>query len=317
MTLHRNARTCPSSRRLIARRVVEQGWTLAAAAEAAGVSVPTARKWVRRYGEAGGASLEDRSSAPRHVANRTSREREEAILSLRRLRFTGPEIAELLGMAGSTVSLILKRNGMGRLSRLGPEEPERRYERARSGELVHVDVKKLGRISRPGHRVTGDRRGRTHDKGWEFVHVLVDDATRLAYAEVLPDERPETATAFLRRACDYLTSLGITVEAVMTDNGNPYRSKLHAACCRELDLKHLRTKAYRPRTNGKAERFIQTLTQNWAHGALYNSSDQRTQALPGWLDRYNHKRPHRSLGRIPPIQRLNELQANNVAGTHT
>jgi len=302
---------------LIARRVVEEGWTLAAAAEAAGVSVPTARKWVRRYGEAGEASLEDRSSAPRRVANRTPDERQQAILSLRRLRFTGPEIAELLGMPCSTVSLILKRNGMGRLSRLGPEEPERRYERARPGELVHVDVKKLGRISRPGHRITGDWRGRRHDKGWEFVHVLVDDATRLAYAEVLPDEHPKPATGFLRRGLAYLDSLGVRAERVMTDNGNPYRSKLHAACCRELGLKHLRTKAYRPQTNGKAERFIQTLTNSWGYGAVYGSSHQRAEALPGWLDRYNRKRPHRSIGRIPPMQRLLKLQANNVAGAHT
>jgi transposase InsO family protein len=317
MTLHRNARTCPSSRRLIARRVLDEGWTLAAAAEAAGVSVPTARKWVRRFREAGEAGLGDPSSAPRRVANRTPEERVEAVLSLRRIRMTAAEIAELIGMPESTVSLICKRAGLGRLPRLGAEEPANRYERARAGELVHVDVKKLGRISRPGHRITGNRRGRVHDKGWECVHVLVDDATRIAYAEVLSDEHPETAVAFLRRAIHYLASLGIATQRVMTDNGNPYRSRAHAIACRELGLRHLRTEAYRPRTNGKAERFIKTLTEKWAYGAVYGSSPERARALPAWLDRYNRKRPHRALGRIPPMQRLAELQANNVAGAHT
>jgi transposase len=217
MTLHRNARTCPESRRLIARRVVEEGWTLTAAAEAAGVSVPTARKWVRRARR--GEPLEDRPSAPRRVANRTPQERVEAVLSLRRIRLTAEQIAELLEMAPSTVSLILKREGLGRLARLGAEAPERRYERARPGELVHVDVKKLGRIERIGKRVRGRRSGHSYARGagWDYVHVLVDDATRLAYAEVLADERPETAVAFLRRAVAYLDSLGVRVERVMTD----------------------------------------------------------------------------------------------------
>jgi transposase InsO family protein len=317
MTLHRNARTCPESRRLIARRVVEEGWTLTAAAEAAGVSVPTARKWVRRARR--GEPLEDRPSAPRRVANRTPQERVEAVLSLRRIRLTAEQIAELLEMAPSTVSLILKREGLGRLARLGAEAPERRYERARPGELVHVDVKKLGRIERIGKRVRGRRSGHSYARGagGDYVHVLVDDATRLAYAEVLADERPETAVAFLRRAVAYLDSLGVRVEWVMTDNGNPYRSRLHAICCRELGLRHLRTRAYTPRTNGKAERFIKTLTDGWAYDAVYGSSQQRTGALPAWLDRYNRKRPHRSLGRIPPMTRLTQLCANNVAGAHS
>ena len=316
MTLHRNARTCPSTRRLIARRVLDEGWTLTAAAAAAGVSVPTARKWVRRYCEAGEAGLEDRSSAPRRVANRTAPERIEAIRSLRALRFTGEEIAELLAMAASTVSLILKREGLGRLARPDASEPERRYERARAGELVHVDVKKLGRIDGVGHRVRGRYRGhhRARGAGWDYVHVCVDDATRIAYAEVLADERPETAVGFLRRALGYLASLGITVERVMTDNGNPYRSKAHAICCRELGLKHLRTEPYRPRTNGKAERFIQTLARGWSEGAVYGTSRDRTAALPAWLDRYNRRRPHRSLGKIPPMTRLAQLSDNNVAG---
>ena len=317
MTLHRNARTCPSSRRLIALRVLERGWTLTAAAEAAGVSVPTARKWVRRFRDLGEPGLADRSSAPRRVASRTPQERVAAVLSLRRARFTGEEIAELLGMPPSTVSLICKRAGLGRLPRLGPPEPARRYERERPGDLIHIDVKKLGRISRVGHRVWGDRRGRVHDKGWEFVHVCVDDATRLAYAEVLPDERPGTAIGFLRRACAFLAAFGVRVKRLMTDNGNPYRSTAHAVACRELGIRHLRTEAYRPQTNGKAERFIRTLVEKWAYDAVYSSSRERADALPGWLDDYNRRRPHRSIGRMPPMRRLLELQANNVVEAHT
>lgn len=316
MTLHRNARTCPESRELLARRVLEQGWTLTAAAEAAGVSVPTARKWVRR--RARGESLEDRPSAPRRVANRTPPDRVEAVLALRRLRLTAVEIAEALGMAPSTVSLVLKRHGLGRLARLGAEGPERRYERARPGELVHIDVKKLGRIQRVGKRVTGRRSGYAPaGTGWDYVHVCVDDATRIAYAEVLADEHPETAIGFLRRAVAYFASLGIGVERLLTDNGNPYRSHAHAIACRQLGIRHRRTQAYRPRTNGKAERFIKTLIDGWAYDAVYGSSLQRALALPGWLDRYNRKRPHRSLGRIPPMARLAQLTANNVAGAHS
>ena len=318
MTLHRKARTCPESRRLIAKRVLEEGWTKKAAAEAAGVSEPTVGKWVRRFQEQGDAGLLDRSSAPNRVANRTPDDRIEAILTLRRARFTGPEIAELLGMPESTVSLILKRSGMGRLPRLNFEPPNR-YERKGAGELIHVDVKKLGRIEGVGSRATGRRAGyhRVRGAGWDYVHVAVDDATRLAHAEVLPDERPETAVAFLRRAIKRFSSFGVRVERVMTDNGNPYRSRLHAAVCSELGIKHLLTQAYRPRTNGKAERFIKTLTDRWAYDAVYGSSSERAAALPGWLDDYNRRRPHRSIGRMPPVQRLLQLQANNVVEAHS
>jgi transposase InsO family protein len=319
MTLHRNARTCPRSRRLLVRRVIERGWTIKRAAEAAGVSERTGAKWIKRYREEGEGGLLDRSSAPKRVPNRTPGDRVEAICSLRRVRFTGPEIAELLGMPESTVSLTLKREGMGRLPRPDAEGANR-YERKRAGELIHVDVKKLGRIDHPGHRVSGRYPGHFRARGkagWEYVHVCVDDATRLAHAEVLADERPETAVAFLQRAIKWFQSLGVGVERVMTDNGNPYRSKLHAAACRELGLKHLRTEAYRPRTNGKAERFIQTLTRRWAHEAVYGSSSERARALPGWLDGYNRRRRHRSLGRMPPMQRLLELQTNNVVEAHT
>jgi transposase InsO family protein len=312
MKLHANARTCPKSRALIARRVLGEGWSLAAAAEAAGVSDLTARKWVRRFLAEGERGLLDRSSAPRRVPNRTPLERVRAIESLRRLRMTAAEIAELLGMALSTVSLWLRRIGLGRRSRLEPPEPPNRYERRRPGELIHVDVKKLGRILRPGHRITGDKRSQRRvwsdgqwrrGSGWEFVHVCVDDHSRLAYVEVLADEHPETAIAFLRRALGWFAERDVAVAAVMTDNGNPYRSKLHAAACRELGLRHLRTRAYRPRTNGKAERFIQTLLNEWAYARVYADSAQRTAALPSWLTHYNYRRPHGSLSHQPPATR--------------
>ena len=317
MTLHRNARTCPSSRRLIAQRVLEEGWTLTAAAEAAGVSVPTARKWVRRSSR--GQSLEDRSSAPRRIPGRTPAARVEAVLALRRIRLTAEQIAEQLQMAPSTVSLICKREGLGRLARLEPQAPARRYERRRAGELIHIDVKKLGRIERVGHRISGRRPGhhRARGAGWDYVHVCVDDASRIAYVEVLADETPASAIAFLGHAVAYLASLGVSVERVMTDNGNPYRSKAHAIACRELGIRHLRTRPYTPRTNGKAERFIKTLIDGWAYDAVYGSSRERMRALPAWLDRYNRERPHRSIGRMPPMRRLSQLRANNVVGAHT
>jgi transposase InsO family protein len=305
---------------LIADRVLVEGWSLTAAAEAAGVSVPTARKWVRRFRGEGEAGLGDRSSAPKRIPHRTPSEREQAILSLRALRLTGEQIAAALGMAPATVSLVLKRNGQGRLPRPQAGEPERRYERSRPGELVHIDIKKLGRIARPGHRVTGSRASagyhrERYEQGWEYVHVCVDDATRLAYVEVLEDERPATCIGFLQRAIGHLASYGIAVERVMTDNGNPYRSKAHALACRRLGVRHLRTEPYTPRTNGKAERFIQTLVNGWAYGAVYGSSPERNKALAPWLHTYNHHRPHRSLARKPPATRLTEL--HNEARAHT
>jgi transposase InsO family protein len=288
------------------------------AAEAAGVSQRTACKWLRRYREEGEAGLADRSSAPRRVPNRTAPERVEAILALRELRFTAAEIAETLGLAHSTVSAVLKRHGRGRLPRLDGDRPENRYERARPGELVHVDVKKLGRVAGVGHRITGDRRkggGLARGAGWEFVHVCVDDCTRLAYAEALDDERADTVCAFLQRAVAWFESHGIRVERVMTDNGAGYRSLAHRAICRRLGLRHLFTEPYRPRTNGKAERFIRTLTERWAYGGVYLTNQQRRAALNGFLDHYNYRRPHRALNREPPIQRLAER--NNLAGTYT
>ena len=233
---------------------------------------------------------------------------------------TGAEIAEALGMADQTVSGILTRIGMGRLGRLGQEEPVR-YERSRPGELVHVDVKKLGRIARPGHRVTGRRsqwgQRRAYQQGFEFVHIAIDDATRLAYVEVLGDEQATTAVAFFRRALEFFARYGIRVERVMSDNGSCYRSKLHALCCRMLGIRHLRTRPYRPQTNGKAERFIRTMLSGWAYGAIYGNSIERTAALDGWLWRYNHQRPHRALGRKTPAARLAELNRNNLLGSYT
>jgi transposase InsO family protein len=317
MKLHANARTCPKSRRLLADRVEQQGWSLAAAAEAAGVSERTAAKWLARWRSEGEAGLLDRSSAPKVRPNRLSARRIEAIELLRRLRMTGAEIAECLALPLSTVSRWLKQIGLGKLSRLEPPEAANRYERKRPGELVHFDVKKLGRILAAGHRMTGSRasqrktrreRRRVGLAGWEFVHVCVDDATRLAYAEVLPDERGPTAATFLRRALQWFGSLGISVERVMSDNGACYRSSAHAASCQELGVRHLFTQPYRPRTNGKAERFIQTLQNRWAYGAVYGSSAERTAALPGWLAYYNFSRRHGSLGHRPPAARLGELE---------
>jgi len=314
MKLHANARTCPKSRRLLVRRVEEESWSLAAAAEAAGVSERTAAKWLVRWRAEGEAGLKDRSSAPKRRPTQLAAERVKAIESLRRLRMTAAEIAECLQIALSTVSRWLQRIGLGKLSRLEPPEAPNRYERKRAGELVHVDVKKLGRIQVPGHRVTGNRRVRARKDargygtvGWEFVHVCVDDATRLAYVEVLDDERGNTAAGFLRRAVEWFSSMGIRVERVMSDNGSCYRSSVHTAACRELGLRHLRTQPYRPRTNGKAERFIQTLQNRWAYGALYGTSAERTAALPGWLTHYNFTRRHGSLGHKAPAARLAEL----------
>jgi transposase InsO family protein len=322
LKLHANARTCPHSRRLAVARVEVQGWTLAAAAEAAGVSVRTISKWRRRSRAEGEQGLLDRSSAPAQVPLRTGEQRIALIAALRRLRMSGAEIAEALAMPASTVSGILTRIGLGKLSRLEPLEPPNRYEKQRPGELVHIDVKKLGKIARPGHRVTGRVAGagqhrRAFHLGWEYVHVCVDDATRLVYVEVLDDEKAVTAVGFLRRAVAHFAAFGIRVERLMTDNGSAYRATIHALACKTLRIKHLRTRPYRPRTNGKAERFIRTMLGGWAYGAIYRNSDERRDALAGWLDFYNRRRPHRSLGRQAPLERLHALNRNNVLGSYS
>jgi len=290
MDLHGNAALSWSGRRELARRVVDQGWTLKAAAEAAGVSARCARRWSARY-RAGDRQLLDRSSAPHRVANRTEPERVAVIVKLRGLRMTAAEIAETLAMPLSTVSGILTRLGLGRLGRIGLEQPVR-YERSRPGELIHIDVKKLGRIRGVGHRISGDRASqkrtringrRTGVAGWEFVHIAVDDYSRLAYAEVLDDETAVTAAGFLARAVAFYGRYGIEVEQLLTDNGSCYRAALHAIACRRLGIRHLRTRPRRPQTNGKAERFIRTMLAGWAYGPIYGSSRERTAALDGWL----------------------------------
>jgi transposase InsO family protein len=318
MRLHANAALSWNGRRLLVERVLVGGWTVTAAAEAASVSVRCARKWVGRFRCGGESGLLDRSSAPHRVANRTAVDRVAVILALRQLRMTAAEIAETLSMPLSTVSAVLTRNGVGRLGRIGLEQPCR-YERKRPGELVHIDVKKLGRItSGAGHRVHGgpqhytgrhlDAAGRLRGTaGWEFVHIAIDDYSRLAYAEVLTDETAATATGFLRRAIAFFSRYGIRVERVLTDNGSPYISTLHALACKTLGIVHLRTRPRRPQTNGKAERFIRTMLAGWAYGAIYRSSSERTAALDGWLWHYNHRRRHSAIGRQPPVSRTNLL----------
>ena len=325
MKLHANARLSLKGRELLIDRIEVAGWSLSTAAEAAGISERTARKWLGRYRAEGPSGLLDRSSALAVVANRTDERRVQTIAALRRLRMTGAEIAEVLQMALSTVSAILTRIGMGKLGRLGLE-PAVRYERQRPGELIHIDVKKLGRIQGgAGHRITG-KRGRytgkrtdaegvrRHTVGWEYVHIAIDDATRLAYVEVLSDEKATTAIGFLRRAVEHFASYGITLQALITDNGSAYRSTIHAIACRALKIRHLRTRPYRPQTNGKAERFIRTLLGGWAYGAIYRNSHERTAALAGWIDFYNRRRPHGALSHKPPIARLHEL--NNLTGSY-
>lgn len=317
MELHANAALSLKGRRSLARSVVVDERTLMEAALAAGVSVRCARKWVGRYREHGEGGLRDRSSAPHRIPHRTSDAREAVICDLRRLRFTGPEIAETLTMPLSTVSAVLKRSGMGKLGRLGLE-PAVRYEHTAPGELIHIDVKKLGRIERPGHRVRGSRlpqpghQSRRYYQGWEFVHIAIDDHSRLAYAEVLSDEKATTTVAFLRRATAFYARHGITVKRLITDNGAGYRSTIHALACRQLGIRHLRTRAYRPQTNGKAERFIRTMLGGWAYGAIYRNSQERTAALDGWLHYYNHQRRHSALGHQAPITRV-----TNPPGTYT
>ena len=319
MNLHANSRTCPRSRLLRCRRVLEQGWTVAQAAEAAGCSSRTAAKWLSRF-RAGDRLLQDRSSRPRRCPTQLAQQRLRAIEALRRLRMTAAEIAEVLGLALSTVSLWLKRIGLGKRSRLDPPEPPNRYQRRQPGELVHVDIKQLGRISArgAGHRVTGHRRSQYHTTvdgrdirftGHEYLHVMIDDHSRLADAEVLDDLTAVCAAAFLRRAVSWFGERGVTVSAVMSDNGSAHVSHL-AATLRELRLQHLRIRPRRPRTNGKAERLIQTLLNEWAYARIYGSSRERTAALPLYLKRYNFQRPHGSLGHQPPASNLNNLVRN-------
>jgi transposase InsO family protein len=286
---------------------LEAGWRVSDAAAAAGVSVRTAAKWRARWRLEGAEGLLDRSSRPRRQPRRTPPDRVEAIVRLRRLRMTAAEIALLLGIALSTVSLILRRVGLGRRSRLEPLEPVNRYEHQRPGELVHLDIKKLARFDRPGHRLLGRGRGRFETgAGYEYLHVCVDDYSRLAYTELLPDERGTTIAAFLHRAASSFAAHGITIKRVLTDNGSGYLSHTFADRCTQLQIKHSRTRPRRPQTNGKAERFIQTTLREWAYARLYSTSHERAATLPTWLNHYNYRRPHGSLSHRPPATRLEQ-----------
>jgi transposase InsO family protein len=309
MNVHKNARLTPRGRVLMMDRI-ERGLPVRQAAADAGVSERTAHRWLRRW-RAGDRELGDRSSAPRRCPHRLRPEQVARIEQLRRQRLTGPVIARALGMARSTVGLVLRRLGLNRLSRLEPRPPVIRYERERAGEMLHLDIKTLGRIARPSHRVTGNRRDSVEGIGWEHLHVAVDDASRLAYTEVLDGLGREHATAFLGRALHWFERLGVKVERVMTDNGSAYRSKLFAQALQQAGVRHIRTRPYTPRTNGKAERFIQTSLREWAYARPYLSSAQRNQAVGPWTDAYNLTRPHAGIGGISPFQRLNNLLGND------
>jgi transposase InsO family protein len=306
MNIHSSARMSPAGRALLVRRVTEDGWSPADAAGAAGISVRSAYKWLARFREGGVDALLDRSSRPRRCPTQVPHEWQQLVLELRRLRMTGQAIATKLRIPRSTVARILKRHGLERLKYLEPPIPIVRYEKRYAGELLHVDVKKLGRFARAGHRVHGDPTTRVRGVGWEFVHVCIDDFTRLAYMEVLEDEKGATTAGFIRRAVAWFEDHGVAVERVMSDNGVNYRSLAFRAAMAELGAKHVRTRPYTPRTNGKAERFIQTMLREWAYGPTYRNSSHRRSALPAWVRRYNERRPHGGIGGVPPIARLRE-----------
>jgi transposase InsO family protein len=313
MNIHENARLTPLGREQLVRLVLS-GQTPKAAARAAGVCPRTARKWVERYRQEGLAGLRDRSSRPHRLYRPTPQAIVQQVEQLRRQRCTGQQIAIELGISPATVSRILRRLGLNRLRTLEPAEPVRRYERAHPGELIHIDIKKLGKIDGIGHRITGDRR-RGCGIGWEFVHVCIDDASRIAFAQIMPDEKKESAVAFLKAAVAYYANLGVKVAGVMTDNGGSYKSYAFRDACRDLGLRHIRTRSYRPQTNGKAERFIQTALREWAYAKAYTHSHDRTAELPFWLHRYNWHRPHGSLKAKTPISRLG-LTGGNLLRLH-
>jgi len=319
MNVHSLARTLPASRALLVRRVREAGWTPVAAAAAAGISARTAYKWLARYAAEGDAGLRDRSSRPRRSPSRLPSDREALVLQLRRARLTAKEIARQLGLKRVTVARALVRNGLSRLRFLEPPKPANRYQWPNPGDLIHLDIKKLGRIRGVGHRITGHHSGmhRARGVGWEFVHVCIDDASRLSYVEILDDEKGETAAAFLGRAVMWFRERGIRVQRVMTDNGSCYRSRPFAQRCWRHRLRHIRTRPYTPRTNGKAERFIQTLLREWAYVAPYVSSTARARQLPRWLAYYNERRPHGSLDDFSPLAWLMLRLVNNVLRNHS
>ncbi len=318
MNIHKNARLTPHGRAELARRVLEGGQSIAAAAQAFHVCANTARKWAERFRQAGVEGLDDRSSRPRRLHKPTSQAVIDDIVALRRQRFTGKHIAKVTGVSAATVSRVLKRAGLSRMRDLEPAEPVKRYERQNPGEMIHIDIKKLGRFERVGHRITGDRTGQSKSRGvgWEFVHVCVDDASRIAFTQIKPDEKAVSAVDFLKAALAYYKRLGVTVARVMTDNGSCYKSRAFAKACKRLRLKHIRTKPYTPKTNGKAERFIQTALREWAYATAYASSDQRADELPVWMHRYNWHRPHGGINYQTPISRLG-LTGHNLLRLHT
>jgi len=317
MNVHKNARLTPFGRERIARQI-ESGQRPAAVGAAAGVCPRTARKWADRYRREGLAGLRDRSSRPHRLYRPTPQAVVEQVEALRRQRRTGKRIAAELGISPATVSRILKRLGLNRISALEPAAPVRRYERARPGEMIHIDIKKLGRFNKVGHRITGDRTGQSNSRGvgWEFVHVAIDDHSRIAFAKIMPSEKKHSAIAFLRAALAYYESLGVKVERVMTDNGSCYKSFAFRRLCKRLGLRHIRTKPYTPKTNGKAERFIQSSLREWAYAQAYRNSRQRKDELPLWLHRYNWHRPHAGIDDKVPISRLG-LPENNLLRLHT
>ena len=316
MNVHKNARLTVHSRAELVRRV-RAGQPAKAVATAFGVDAKTVAKWVGRFEAEGPAGLADRSSRPRKLYRPTPPELAEQVIALRRQRFSGQQIAKDTRLSPATVSRILQAAGISRARDLDPPAPVVRYERQHPGELIHLDIKKLGRFEVEGHRVTGDRRkGSSRGAGWEFVHVCIDDASRIAFSQVMPDEKKESATAFLIAAIAYYASLGVTVSEVMTDNGSCYRSHAFRDLCKALGLKHIRTKPYTPKTNGKAERFIQTALREWAYAQAYPTSDRRTAELPFWLHRYNWHRPHGAIKSQTPISRL-ALDADNLLRLHT
>jgi transposase InsO family protein len=317
MNMHKNARLTPRGRERVVREVLS-GQTPEAAARAAGVCPRTVRKWVARFKAEGVEGLKDRSSRPHRLYRPTHVAIVEKVEARRRQRWTGKQIAAEVGVSPATVSRILRRLGLNRIQALEPAEPVRRYERDHPGELIHIDIKKLGRFERAGHRITGKRTAiaTSRGSGWEYVHVAIDDASRLAFSQILSDERKESAVAFLKAAVAYYQSLGVKVARVMTDNGSCYRSTAFRKACRDLGLKHVRTRPYTPRTNGKAERFIQTALREWAYAQAYDTSAQRAAELPSWLHRYNWHRPHGSLKSRPPSSRL-ALTEDNLLRLHS
>jgi len=319
MDTHKNARLTPKGREEMVRSVVDGGLGHAAAARKFNTTPKTVAKWVKRFRAEGVDGLRDRSSRPLSSDSQTPQATCDAIEVLRRQRYTGKQIAAEVGVSPATVCRVLKRRGLNRLSALEPAEPIQRYERDNPGELIHLDIKKLGRIGSVGHRITGRQSGvvnRHHGIGWEFVHVCIDDASRVSFVQVMTDQRKESAVAFLEAALGYYASLGIRVERVMTDNGSCYRSKAFRAACMRLGLRQIFTRPYTPKTNGKAERFIQTALREWAYARAYQNSDERSAELVTWLHRYNWHRPHGSLKAKPPISRLG-LTEDNVLRLHS